>query len=104
MTTPFSARGPVLVGSLTVALLLGTTIFWGLSTDIEGAIVAPGQIQVESNRQIVQHPDGGVVASSISTNDYEQASVQVQTAGTYYIRVYGRSGAKNSYNLLVSQP
>lgn len=63
MTTPFSARGPVLVGSLTVALLLGTTLFWGLNTDIEGAIVAPGQIQVESNRQVVQHPDGGVVAS-----------------------------------------
>lgn len=63
MTTPFSARGPVLVGSLTVALLIGTTLFWGLNTDIEGAIVAPGQIQVESNRQVVQHPDGGVVAS-----------------------------------------
>jgi len=63
MTTPFPARGPVLVGAITVALLLGTTIFWGLNTDIDGAIVAPGQIQVESNRQIVQHPDGGVVAA-----------------------------------------
>lgn len=63
MTTPFSARGPVLIGSLTIALLVGTTVLWGLNTDIEGAIVAPGQIQVESNRQIVQHPDGGVVAA-----------------------------------------
>ena len=61
MTTPFPARGPVLVGAITVALLLGTTIFWGLNTDIDGAIVAPGQIQVESNRQIVQHPDGGEI-------------------------------------------
>lgn len=63
MTTPFPARGPVLLGTATILLLLGTTVFWGLNTDIEGAIVAPGQIQVESNRQIVQHPDGGVVAS-----------------------------------------
>jgi HlyD family secretion protein len=63
MTTPFPARGPILVGTITVALLLGTTIFWGLNTDIDGAIVAPGQIQVESNRQVVQHPDGGVVAA-----------------------------------------
>jgi HlyD family secretion protein len=63
MTKPFSARGPVLTGTLTLALLVGTTLLWGLNTDIEGAIVAPGQIQVESNRQIVQHPDGGVVAS-----------------------------------------
>lgn len=63
MTTPFPARGPVLLGTVTILLLVGTTVFWGLNTDIEGAIVAPGQIQVESNRQIVQHPDGGVVAS-----------------------------------------
>lgn len=63
MTTPLSARGPVLLGALTVVALVGTTVFWGLNTDIEGAIVAPGQIQVESNRQVVQHPDGGVVAA-----------------------------------------
>ena len=27
-----------------------------------GAIIASGQIEVDQNRQIVQHPDGGVVA------------------------------------------
>lgn len=31
-------------------------------TTISGAVVAPGVVQVEQNRQVVQHPDGGVVA------------------------------------------
>ncbi len=30
--------------------------------EISGAVVAPGQIEVQQNRQVVQHPDGGVVA------------------------------------------
>lgn len=59
----WSARGPVLLGGATVALLMATLLFWGLGTRIDGAIVAPGQVQVESNRQVVQHPDGGVVAA-----------------------------------------
>lgn len=60
---PWTARGPVLLGTLTVALLLAAMLGWGLGSRIEGAIVAPGQVQVESNRQVVQHPDGGVVAT-----------------------------------------
>lgn len=69
MTTPsaWSARGPVLLGGITVAALMATLLLWGIGTRIEGAIVAPGQVQVESNRQIVQHPDGGVVASIAAT-------------------------------------
>jgi len=35
---------------------------WAASARIAGAIVASGQIEVEQHRQIVQHPDGGVVA------------------------------------------
>ena len=74
MTTPLSARGPVLLGSVTLALLAAALIGWGIGTDIEGAIVAPGQLQVESNRQIVQHPDGGVVASIAVTEGQRVAA------------------------------
>ncbi|NDH26160.1 MAG: HlyD family type I secretion periplasmic adaptor subunit, partial [Rhodobacteraceae bacterium] len=35
---------------------------WGVMAEISGAVVASGQIEVDQNRQIVQHPDGGVVA------------------------------------------
>ncbi|MDG1259896.1 MAG: biotin/lipoyl-binding protein, partial [Paracoccaceae bacterium] len=30
---------------------------------MSGAIVAEGQIEVDQNRQVIQHPDGGVVAA-----------------------------------------
>ena len=35
---------------------------WAGLSRISGAIIALGQLEVEQNRQIVQHPDGGVVA------------------------------------------
>lgn len=65
MTAPraWSARGSVLTGVATLAILIGGFLVWGIGTTLDSAIVAPGQVQVESNRQIVQHPDGGVVAS-----------------------------------------
>ncbi len=59
----WSARGPVVFGLLTLLVLIGGFGVWSMYTDIDGAIVAPGVIQVEQNRQVVQHPDGGVVAA-----------------------------------------
>ena len=81
--TAWSARGPVLLGTATVALLVAALVFWGVGTRIEGAIVAPGQVQVESNRQIVQHPDGGVVASIAVTEG------QTVAAGDLLLRIDG---------------
>lgn len=56
-----SARGPVLLGAVGLALLLGGFGSWAMLANISGAIVSSGRVAVESNRQIVQHPDGGVV-------------------------------------------
>ncbi len=58
---PFSARSPVVLGLLTLALLVGGFGAWSLATRIDGAIIAPGQVEVDRNRLVVQHPDGGVV-------------------------------------------
>ena len=58
----WSARRPVIVGLLAVIVLVGGFGAWSVLTTIGGAVVAPGVIQVEQNRQVVQHPDGGVVA------------------------------------------
>ena len=58
---PWSAKGPVLAGFLTLLVLIGGFGSWSVLATIAGAIIAPGQIAVERNRQIVQHPDGGVV-------------------------------------------
>ncbi|MCV2872098.1 HlyD family type I secretion periplasmic adaptor subunit [Defluviimonas sp. WL0050] len=61
MTTP-SVRGPLLLGGVALALLVGGFGLWSVTTEIAGAVVAGGQVEVEQNRQVVQHPDGGVVA------------------------------------------
>lgn len=63
MTRPsFPLRGPVVMGILTLTLLLGGFGAWAAISRISGAVIASGQIEVERNRQAVQHPDGGVVA------------------------------------------
>ena len=62
-SSAWSARGPVSTGMITLAALVFGFGGWSVFTNIDGAIVASGQLEVEQNRQIVQHPDGGVVAS-----------------------------------------
>ncbi|KZY36451.1 RTX toxin, partial [Roseovarius sp. HI0049] len=54
-------RGQMLLGVLGVLVLVGGFGSWAVMTEIAGAVVASGQIEVEQNRQVVQHPDGGVV-------------------------------------------
>lgn len=57
-----SARKSVLLGGITAGVLVFGFGLWSVTSEIAGAIVAPGQLEVSQNRQIVQHPDGGVVA------------------------------------------
>jgi HlyD family type I secretion membrane fusion protein len=55
------ALGFVVVGFLGVSVLVGGFGVWAAMSQIGGAIVAQGRIEVERNRQVIQHPDGGVV-------------------------------------------
>ncbi|MBT0957335.1 HlyD family type I secretion periplasmic adaptor subunit [Alphaproteobacteria bacterium KMM 3653] len=61
-TETFSARRPLLLGFLALLLLVGGFGTWSVFANISGAIIASGQIEVDQNRQVVQHLDGGVVA------------------------------------------
>lgn len=66
----WSIRKPATYGFLTLAALVLGFGGWSIATTITGAIVTSGQIEVEQNRQVVQHPDGGVVASiNVSEGD-----------------------------------
>lgn len=56
------ARRPLFIGVFATTLLLGGFGSWAVLTNIAGAVIANGQIEVDQNRQVVQHPDGGVVA------------------------------------------
>ncbi len=58
----WSAIGPLVTGFLALVVLLGGFGYWAATATISGAIVASGRIEVDQNRQIVQHPDGGVIS------------------------------------------
>lgn len=58
----WSAWRPVLVGFIGLTLLFGGFGTWAMTSQIAGAIVASGRIEVERNRQVVQHDKGGTVA------------------------------------------
>jgi HlyD family secretion protein len=58
----WSARGYIRAGVLTLATLVFGFGAWAAFASISGAVVAPGRLKVEGNRQIVQHLEGGVVA------------------------------------------
>jgi len=57
----WGAGMPLSVGFLAIFMLVGGFGTWATLTNISGAIIAPGKIEVEQSRQIVQHPVGGVV-------------------------------------------
>jgi HlyD family secretion protein len=81
--TRIPVRRPVLLGLVASVILVAGFGLWATMTRISGAIVAPGQIEVERDRQIVQHPDGGVVESILVTEG------EAVTAGQTLLRLDG---------------
>lgn len=75
--TQWSATRPLIWGLLTVFLLLGGLGIWSVFTTLAGAIIAPGQVEVSQSRQVVQHPDGGIVAEILVTEGAEVAAGDV---------------------------
>lgn len=58
----WSVGGPLTVGLLALVVLVVGFGSWSVMTTLSGAVVASGQIEVDRNRQAIQHPEGGVVA------------------------------------------
>jgi HlyD family secretion protein len=56
-----SIRTHLIVGLAMVVLVAGGLGGWASTQQISGALIAPGQIVVESNVKKVQHPTGGVI-------------------------------------------
>lgn len=59
----WTAKGPLFVGGSALLILVGVLGVWSVQARIAGAVIASGMIQVESNRQVLQHPEGGVVGA-----------------------------------------
>ncbi|MEJ6396789.1 HlyD family type I secretion periplasmic adaptor subunit [Yoonia sp. 208BN28-4] len=62
----WSTRPQMIVGLLALLVLVGGFGSWAVLAQINGAVIASGQIEVDRNRQVIQHPDGGVVAEIIA--------------------------------------
>jgi HlyD family secretion protein len=61
-----SIRLHLIVGLAVVVILAGGLGGWASTAEISGALIAPGQIVVESNVKKVQHPTGGVVGEVLA--------------------------------------
>ncbi|MDF1856156.1 HlyD family type I secretion periplasmic adaptor subunit [Pseudooceanicola sp.] len=57
----WSAAKPLLIGFLALFGLFGGLGTWAATAQLSSALILPGRVEVERNRQVVQHPDGGVV-------------------------------------------
>ncbi|SOC14124.1 HlyD family type I secretion periplasmic adaptor subunit [Rhodobacter maris] len=69
-----SPRIALAIGFLTLAVLLGGFGAWSVFSSIAGAVVASGRVEVDQHRQVVQHPDGGVVAEiAVKEGDHVEA-------------------------------
>lgn len=51
----------IVIGAIIIAVLFGGGGWWATQTEISGAVVASGELRVETNQKPVQHPEGGVV-------------------------------------------
>ena len=66
-----------LVGLAITVLLVGGVGGWAASTQLAGAVIAPGTIVVESSVKKVQHPTGGVVGEILVKEGDEVEAGQI---------------------------
>ncbi|MFV0410769.1 MAG: HlyD family type I secretion periplasmic adaptor subunit [Paracoccus sp. (in: a-proteobacteria)] len=80
----WSARKPLILGGLAMFVLVAGFGIWAIGASIAGAVVAPGQVEVEQHRQVVQHPDGGVVEKILirEGQQVEAGDTLIQLDGT----------------------
>jgi HlyD family secretion protein len=61
-----SIRRNLWAGTAIALLMVGGVGVWGATTDIAGAVIAPGALVVDSNLRKVQHPTGGVIGEILA--------------------------------------
>ncbi len=54
-------RGAAVAGYALIFLIFGVFGGWAAVAHIDGAVIAPGTISVQSKRQVVQHLEGGII-------------------------------------------
>jgi HlyD family secretion protein len=62
----WSARRFLALGFMSLAILVFGLGGWSALARIAGAVIAPGTVEVEGNRQVVQHLTGGVIEAILA--------------------------------------
>jgi HlyD family secretion protein len=60
------ARRFLALGFFSLAILVFGLGSWSAFARIAGAVIAPGTVEVEGNRQVVEHPTGGVIEAILA--------------------------------------
>src|SRR3954449_7069527 len=71
MSAHKSIQRHLLIALVAVILLVGGIGGWAATSEFAGAVIAQGQLVVDSNVKKVQHPTGGVVAE-LNVRDGDQ--------------------------------
>ncbi|GJL93001.1 HlyD family type I secretion periplasmic adaptor subunit [Hyphococcus sp.] len=81
---PASARFFIRLGLGAIAAIFGGVAFWSIVAPIDGAVIANGQVVVESNRKAIQHLEGGVIADILvkEGDEVEAGAVLVELEDT----------------------
>ena len=79
-----SAARYIWIGLITLAVLVGGFGTWAVMAELGGAVIASGRIEVDQNRQVVQHPYGGQVDTIlVDEGDFVDAGqILIQLDGT----------------------
>ena len=83
-----------LIGIAIVVVLVGGFGGWAATSELSGAVIAPGTIVVESNVKKVQHPTGGVVGRNSGQGGQRGRSGPGRDAARRYRdQIHARRGA-----------
>lgn len=63
----YSAVPYIVAGFATIFVTFGVFGVWAATAPLDSAIIAPGIVAVESNRKLIQHLEGGIVAEVMVT-------------------------------------
>ncbi|MEM1384872.1 MAG: HlyD family type I secretion periplasmic adaptor subunit [Pseudomonadota bacterium] len=80
----WNAGGYIRFGLFCVLLLAGGLGTWSATAKLAGAVVSSGSLRVESQRQVIQHPDGGVVGQILARDGavVEAGDILIKLDGT----------------------
>lgn len=84
VSIPAMTRKPLMIGVAACLLLVFGVGGWAATTQLSGAVIAPGKLVVDTNVKKIQHPTGGVVGELLvkEGDRVKQGDVVVRLDGT----------------------